>query len=268
MPYSSKIIEEISSEYRRVLKSFRELTDTLILQLGPKLTQEIAKEYMTHGICRRLKILERCIENVFTMFSPDRNNLLTRDELNDLDIFLHAFVINLYGVLDNFAWVFVLEKNLKALIGNKKNIGLFIRKTQNQLPKPIKDHVQSPRIIEWYTNYAKNYRDALAHRIPLYVPPCMLTDEDNIKRQELTNRINQCVKNNDFDSITELRTERDGLGTICNIFLHSISDKESRPVQIHPQMLSDGATIVELGELYVKHFPVGAYTPLTTDWQP
>jgi hypothetical protein len=30
----------------------------------------------------------------------------------------------------------------------------------------------------WYTEYSKNYRDALAHRIPLYVPPSALNKEE------------------------------------------------------------------------------------------
>ena len=52
------------------------------------------------------------------------------------------------------------------------------------------DYLNSEPIINWYSDYSKNYRDALAHRIPLYVPPSVLNKDDEKEYFELENKKN------------------------------------------------------------------------------
>jgi hypothetical protein len=70
-----------------------------------------------------------------------------------------------------------------------------------QGPK-IKCH--SERIQKWYAEYLTNYRDALSHRIPLYVPPKSLTPEHASQVKQIENKIADCYKSCDFNTIEEI----------------------------------------------------------------
>ena len=53
-------------------------------------------------------------------------------------------------------------------------------------------------ITQWYNEYAKNYRDALAHRIPPYVPPAALNDEQARRYKLLEDEANHLRREGDF----------------------------------------------------------------------
>jgi hypothetical protein len=72
-----------------------------------------AKEFATQGYPRRLKIIVRCMHNVFTLIPPDRETLPSRDELSDATINIQSFVFNVFGSIDNLAWIWVCEKGQK-----------------------------------------------------------------------------------------------------------------------------------------------------------
>jgi len=171
MIYSAEQIEQIKREESKVLHNLNELWMTLISHLAPTLESDRAKEYLLHGICRRLDVLHRCIRNVFDIFPVSREDLLTDVETRNIEINLHAFTINIYGLLDNVAWVFVFENSLEDKIrGGRRSVGLFSKHTMKHFPERTKQYLNSERMKAWYGDYAKNYRDALAHRIPPYVP--------------------------------------------------------------------------------------------------
>lgn len=108
------------------------------------------------------------------------------------------FDSTIHGVPDNLAWVYVLEKGLTL---NPTQIGLFKKTTQEYLPQEICTYLASKEIKRWHQEYAKNYRDALAHRIPLYVPPSTWSPEHEQKYRELHNQIEQAIKTpNPFSS--------------------------------------------------------------------
>jgi hypothetical protein len=169
--YSDENIAELRGKAPLVCGELAELVERMVLRHWQPLQQPAACEYLDQGACRRFNVIQRAIERVFSIFPPERVQVLEREELPDVQIYLHAFVINIYGVLDNLAWVFILERNILATIGARTRVGLFIPATQVHLPRTVRDHLQSTAVSTWYSSYAKNYRDALAHRIPLYVPP-------------------------------------------------------------------------------------------------
>jgi hypothetical protein len=141
-----------------------------IFDLSAKIKEEKAREYLHYGVGRRLEVIERCIENIFLIFPVERNNLLCREELIDVMINLHAFFVNIFGLLDNLAWVLIHEKKLAGII-DKKKVGLFKRETKKYLPNKFCQYLDSPQMKLWHEQYLTNYRDAFSHRIPLYVPP-------------------------------------------------------------------------------------------------
>jgi hypothetical protein len=173
--------------------------------------------------------------------------------LTDININLHAFYINISGILDNLAWVFVCEKDLG---GNptdgkidKKGVGLFHKNTQAHLGPKIKEYLQSDSTQAWHAGYLKNFRDALAHRIPLYVPPVALNDEETDEYKLLQRQLM------DFSSI-EIILQHDEiweklglLGRACPFFAHSFRE-ESRPIFLHAQVIADFMTIDEIVKMF------------------
>jgi hypothetical protein len=246
MPYSAKQIEDLHAGAEAACKEVSVLVERMIVGKWHTLTEARAIEYLRHGVCRRFNVIRHAIERVFTIFPPERTTVLERDELLDVQTYLHALVMNVYGVLDNLAWVFVIERGLENTIGGKKRVGLFIAATQAHLPAPFRALLLSPLISSWYSTYAKNYRDALAHRIPLYVPPFSVADEGqyNALEQEIFKKLVA----GDVEQYEALQSQQKALQTICAVFLHSTTDSAgSRPLVLHAQMVADATTVVKIG---------------------
>lgn len=60
-------------------------------------------EYTFHGFMRRLGTLSPCVQNVYSLYMPDRTDIPSREICADLAINLQAFVFNVFGYLDNLA---------------------------------------------------------------------------------------------------------------------------------------------------------------------
>jgi len=77
------------------------------------LKNELSKEYFFHGFLRRLKTLKKCIENIYTIYPPDRTQILKDDEKIDLEIYLQSFIVNVFGCVDNLTRILVEEKSIQ-----------------------------------------------------------------------------------------------------------------------------------------------------------
>jgi hypothetical protein len=105
-----------------------------------------SREYISHGFLRRLSTLQRCIQNVYSIYPPERSDIPAREECVDLAINLQSFVFNVFGCIDNLAWVWASERQLTTEGGeplrptdisfNKK----LFRKT---LPSDFRDYLDS-----------------------------------------------------------------------------------------------------------------------------
>ena len=60
-----------------------------------------------------MSLMTRCIEKVFEVLAPDCQDMPDSDVIHDVTVHLQAFVFNTYGCLDNLAYIWVLEKNVK-----------------------------------------------------------------------------------------------------------------------------------------------------------
>lgn len=248
--YKQEDIQKINSELFTVRNRYVDLI-VQIFDLSAKLKEEKAREYLHYGVGRRLEVIERCIENIFSLFPVDRNNLLCREELIDVAINLHAFFVNIFGLLDNLAWVLIYEKKLAGII-DKKKVGLFKKETKKYLPNKFCQYLDSPQMKLWHGQYLTNYRDALSHRIPLYVPPQILNTEQKKQLAQIDQEIINCYKTRDFNTIEKLRKQQMNIGTVCPFFVHDSS--ENKEVFLHPQLLADFNTIEEIGKKYCETF--------------
>jgi len=230
-----------------------------LIALGSTLSTDKAKEYCMQGVARRLGTLTRCIENIYRIFPINRTQLLPREDLLDLGINLHAFMVNISGLFDNLAWVYAFENDL---VGDRKDgklhrnsIGLFSRDFQQRLPDPLSVYLQSDHLGEWFAEYSKNYRDAVAHRIPLYVPPSILTGEAQKRYLELEAQIQDLdlTQLGNLELYRKILDEQKLLGKASPLFVHSTSEI-GRPMYIHAQVLADYATVEEVVSKFCDHF--------------
>ena len=243
-------VDKIKSEFALINSRYSDLTFEL-WKLHNSLKTDKAKEYLSHGVMRRTGIMMRSIENVFTIFPIERIKLLSMDELRDVDINLHAFCINIFGLLDNLSWVLIHEKQLAAKI-DKMSVGLYKKKTQEYLTEEFRCYLNSERMKKWYAEYLTNFRDALSHRIPLYVPPKTLSPEQASQVKQIENKISNCYKSRNLDRIEKLRKEQDCIGDVCFLVSHSFS--ESKSYILHAQLIADFNTIEEIVEKYCEMF--------------
>lgn len=224
MNYQPQHIQQIELDY---IDSRAAYNNTLVLtfDLQTRLSNQQAQEFLLHGASRRLQILNRCIENIFSVYPPSRTESLRHDELVDICINLHAFFVDLFGIFDNLAWVFVHEKGV-SLRGLQ--VGLYKDATQALLTDRFREYLNSVTIAHWHNYHLREFRDALVHRIPLYIPP-------------------------------SARTEQGEIVSPFPCFAGSIVDR--RCMVMHAQLLADFNTVVQVINKFVEfEFPPVATT--------
>jgi hypothetical protein len=113
MYYSEKALKMLAEDYAALNGK---LDDLLVKFFTLTLTNPRAMEYARQGVPRRLKVLARCITNVFTGIPPERNELPSRDALPDATINIQSFVFNVFGAVDNLAWYGCIrtDKNVRT----------------------------------------------------------------------------------------------------------------------------------------------------------
>ncbi|MFN3302620.1 MAG: hypothetical protein ACK44A_02765 [Roseateles sp.] len=254
-------VKELQDEFPKLCERLQRLQVRVVAE-GQRLPADsLLREHMLYGVGRRLSVIRRSAENIFTLFPPDSIRPLDLDTLADVQVNLHAFVMNVYGIFDNWGWVFVLRHGLDSVIVNKKGdvdrggVGLFAKATQRHLPDALKDYITSHTIEDWHKEYAKSFRDALAHRIPPYIAPAILSPEEGARFNELETEQFQCIASHDWGRLEAIRAEQSRLGRPCFSFVHSHAEgSPSRHVYLHPQLICDGLLLVEFGELFLQYW--------------
>jgi hypothetical protein len=138
-------------------------------------------------------------------------------------------------------------------------VGLFNKNTQQHLPDEVRSYLASDRISNWHREYAKNYRDALAHRIPPYVPPSTYTPTHEQEYRELHEREGQAIKDRNFELALELGAAKHAIGIICPAFMHSFLDKGAmKPIILHKQIIVDTRTVIEIISVVRPHLSLSA----------
>jgi hypothetical protein len=107
--YASHQLTELQEGYSTVNPGYERLMGEY---LSLRFTNEAAYEYVRHGFLRRLGTIKRCIENVYSTYPPKRSDKPSRDECLDLAINLQSFIFNIFGAVDNLAWIWVKEKTI------------------------------------------------------------------------------------------------------------------------------------------------------------
>lgn len=212
-----------------------------------------AKEFAHHGFVRRLTILARCIKNVFALIPPERTESVDSQVLSDAEINIQASVFNVFAAADNLAWIWVVEKAVKQNDGSELPdtwVGLqrANRLVRASLPKALRGYVTG--MDEWF-DMVDNYRHALAHRIPLYIPPYIIDPADEAAYQALDAARNEALfGRGDAEEHDRLRAEQKQMEFFRPWMWHSIGEG-ARPLVFHPQLLANFNTIEEMGRKFI-----------------
>lgn len=255
MSYPPEAIHEMSETLPKYIGNLVELQSRHVM-LGATHSGALA-EHLTHGAGRRLSVLRRALTNIFRIFPPARPEKLNEEELSNVQINIHAYCINVAGIFDNWAWAFVLHHDLLEMVGGKHGVDLFKENLQKFLPPELARQAKSMR--EWHAHYLKGYRDSLAHRIPLYIPPFWLTPQETEQYLAIEKERHELLFSGELERYESATAELEKLGKSAPVFLHSFEFGDKyRPVSLHPQVLADCATVVECGNVFLQHWQARA----------
>jgi len=245
MYFSQQDRQRLEEEYLTVQGKYTRLLEAYVKR---SYSVARAREHAQHGFSRRLKTLVRCIENTFEILPLDQVRLPTSEELSDVNINLQAFMFNVFGCIDNLAWIWVCEKGLVKDNGLPiPNARVGLRKKNEEVRKSF-----SPEFLEYldgldrWFDLLEDFRHAAAHRIPLYVPPYVITPDNEATYQELEIRKSDALNRGALDEYDRFAADQDGLGEFRPVMTHSFVEG-ARPVVFHAQILVDFNTIEELG---------------------
>lgn len=250
MTYAPELLVRLQRDYPQVVSDLQVLMLRGLSEIQ-QIQSDAVQNYVTYGVGRRLGVLRRSIENIFRVFPPETTTVLVRADVSSVEMSLHAFVINLSGIFDNWAWAFVHRHDLLSEIGGRRNVGIFKARTQTFLPEELQAYLNEGKTAQWHEQYAKNYRDSLAHRIPLYVPPAIWTNEDKTEYDRLEAEKKRLIQARDWERLDEVWAEQNQIGSPCHYFMHGYSeDADDHQVVLHPQIICDGMTVVEFGNKF------------------
>lgn len=213
---------DVKKKYTKCLLEWSKLADFL--------PSKESKEYFQHGFMRRFTTLKRCIDNIYRIWPPERTTLLSEEEREDLVINLQAFIFNVFGSLENINQIVNMVKN----------------KTDSTCIQKLKKHLESDRHKKW-NKYLQNFRHALGHRIPLYVPPFIISPEKTKLYSDFEKQAWEALLKKDFDHHERLKQKQGSLREACPLMTHSFSEK-SYQVFFHSQVLADFNTVIGVAE--------------------
>ena len=242
MYFSNDFVEKLQRGHSEITGKCQQLVQSYITR---DYRNAQAREFATQGFSRRLKTLVRAIDNVFEILPPDLVEPPPDDKLFDAMINIQAFVFNAFGRIDNLAWVWVKEAELP--ITDNWSVGLFGEKTKKvreHLSNEFKDYLTG--LDDWFDNL-KRFRDALAHRIPLYIPPYSIPKDKAAVHNQLMVSKFDALKRRDREEYQRLEMERKALAEFVPGMTHSFEEKANF-IEFHPQLLHDFLTIEPLAQ--------------------
>lgn len=204
-----------------------------------------ADEFYKHGFLRRLGLINRCINRVYEIQKPQSTSLLDKNELHDLIMSLQCHTLNVYGALDNLAWIWVYEKDLRKEDGtelDRKQVSLFSPLLRNSFPEEISKCIDKAK--DWF-NMVKNFRDALSHRIPFYVPPSELNPEEQKRYRSLEKERDDKIKAGNFEGAVNVFANCRKLGRSSRLMTHSFNEGAEKII-FHAQIIADWNTLLEI----------------------
>lgn len=220
------------------------LRDLLLAAIGvlPALSRDQAKYFIRYGVGRRLRMMWVSYREILACITPNRPEPLSLDDVGSVSRDLNVIYINILGVLDNYAWCLLHEIGTPETKGlSPASVGLFSPKLLADANlgklKPIVQQFQ-----KWHAEL-RNRRDPVAHRIPLSVPPAVLSPEEIGRYEDLERLAIEAVNHRDFARAEELHSAQSKIGTFIPCFVHH---PDEGPTPIYPTVPQDIANLIKI----------------------
>ena len=244
MYFSPEQIEDLRVGLDEIRPKFLALQERIVLR---HFKTDAAREHADQGLARRLGTLARCIEKTFELLPPDLAEIPERPVTLDAAINIQAFVMSAFGCCENIAWIWVHERDVRLPSGQplpaaRVGLGASYPLVRAALTPQFRDYLDSR--ADWFAQL-KDFRDALAHRIPLYIPPYTVDPADAGQYQALEGAANRALRAQDFPGYERLEAEKMALARFQPIMAHSLIGGAG-VVVFHYQLLADFGTIEEL----------------------
>lgn len=232
----------------------------LHLQLGSiqhHIENERARNQLLYGGVRRSRFVWDGLRDFYKIAHPKRDGPLKQDESFQLERALNDIYIHSRGLFDNMAWsifALYLPKDIEQI--RPTDVDLFRVRTLRKNGLDWLVCIIEP-FLDWHSDF-KTRRDPVAHRIPLSVPPSIVTTEQAKARQELYEawwQAGQDVvlamqRNESSDVVAAKEKEKEGLfeelesiGTFCP---YMSVDPDRAPVPLYPTVAEDVGVVVEI----------------------
>jgi len=208
-----------------------------------------AREQADHGLGRRLSMLAHCIEQTYALLPPALEHIPTRDATQSATAHIQAFVMNAFGCCENMAWIWLHERQPEARGGRawpRTRVGLLPGQDEFRSTFPARFQAYLASRDPWFV-HLKDFRDALAHQIPLYIPPWSVDPEDVDAYNALKARAEAARLGGADEEAMRLDEEAMAMARFVPVMQHRLD--RGPPVIFHPQMLADFSTIIEMGSL-------------------
>jgi hypothetical protein len=108
--------------------------------------------------------------------------------------------------------------------------------------------------IEPWFGHLENFRHALAHRIPLYVAPFVITHSNEAAYRSLEAEKETALRQRNFELYDELDASQQNLGKFVPAMTHSLYAEDGYIVYFHGQTLADWNTVVEIGRRFLRQW--------------
>lgn len=226
------------------------------MQAAGRLKSNRAREHMMHGLARRLRILHLGLAAIVAVAHPRRKEPLSDAEQLDVTLHLNSFYLHIRGCLDNLVWCLAHELQLfetemrEEAVAPKVNLfgESFLRKLASVAPDTaafVRGHA------DWHSDL-KSLRDPVAHRIPIYAVPAVLTDDAAERYRAIYQRAEEARAVGNLNLAGRLFEELNGIGDYIPYFAHSPSVAKSVR-KIYPQVADDLSIVLALVESVIGY---------------
>lgn len=219
------------------------LYDMLISSNQITLTNSDAYNFMLYGFCRRSSMLFKSYHNIWSKIPANRQQTLNEDESSSLNGDLNLIYLNIRGCLDNLATCYLYEREhgllelfRKPLDRNLFNHKLIKQSKNNNFWEKILTHEA------WY-NELKHRRDPVAHRMPLYIIPRVLIDDDIEKHHALDKEYLENIELMQIEAAIETNDRMQKCGEFMPIFAHA---PDESPYWIYPTIPEDIGKLIQI----------------------
>ncbi len=216
--------------------------------ISQSLSNSDARYYLQHGAGRRYSMIFSAYQSMISIVHPERTQPLSHDEQQSLSRDINIIYMNIRGVLDNLAWSLVYERQPNLITSNVLNrmqIGLFSQKYRTELDvyPTIANDIQ---VHDDWEKDVKERRDPVAHRIPLYVPHTIVTEDQAEQYNQYYEHFISATNTMDFEESDNALNQMHNIGTFLPCFLHH---PDEAAIPIYPTIPTDLAHLVQISDI-------------------